>query len=140
MRCPWGKKAFTGYLGADESTWAEHDATALMARASAPFPGGILIDQGLADKFLHEHTHDDFEVRFFVEGEGLFNIRKEGHVYAMRCVKGDLLSVPAHTTHWFDMGPEPSFVAIRFFTEPDGWVGHFTGTDIAQRFPRYGKS
>ena len=41
------------------------------------------------------------------------------------------------TRHWFDMGPEPSFVAIRFFTEPDGWVGHFTGTDIAQRFPRY---
>ena len=35
------------------------------------------------------------------------------------------------------MGPEPSFVAIRFFTEPDGWVGHFTGTDIAQKFPRY---
>ena len=31
----------------------------------------------------------------------------------------------------------PRFVAIRFFTEPDGWVGHFTGTDIAQRFPRY---
>ena len=29
------------------------------------------------------------------------------------------------------------FIAIRFFTEPDGWVGHFTGTDIAQRFPRY---
>ena len=39
--------------------------------------------------------------------------------------------------HWFDMGPEPSFVAIRFFTEPDGWVGHFTGTDIAKTFPRY---
>ena len=37
----------------------------------------------------------------------------------------------------FDMGDEPSFVAIRFFTEPDGWVGHFTGTDIAQKFPRY---
>jgi 1,2-dihydroxy-3-keto-5-methylthiopentene dioxygenase len=35
------------------------------------------------------------------------------------------------------MGPEPSFVAIRFFTEPDGWVGHFTGTDIARKFPRY---
>jgi 1,2-dihydroxy-3-keto-5-methylthiopentene dioxygenase len=36
------------------------------------------------------------------------------------------------------MGPEPSFVAIRFFTEPDGWVGHFTGADIARRFPRHG--
>jgi len=45
--------------------------------------------------------------------------------------------VPDKTTHWFDMGPEPSFVAIRFFQQADGWVGHFTGTDIAQRFPRY---
>jgi 1,2-dihydroxy-3-keto-5-methylthiopentene dioxygenase len=50
---------------------------------------------------------------------------------------GDLIGVPDGTRHWFDMGPEPSFVAIRFFTEPDGWVGHFTGTDIAQRFPRF---
>lgn len=45
--------------------------------------------------------------------------------------------MPDGTRHWFDMGPAPSFIAIRFFTEPDGWVGHFTGTDIAKRFPRY---
>jgi S-formylglutathione hydrolase len=55
MQCPWGSKAFTGYLGADRSSWAEHDAAALMQKlAEAPFPGGILIDQGLADKFLAE--------------------------------------------------------------------------------------
>ena len=35
------------------------------------------------------------------------------------------------------MGEYPNFVAIRFFTEPDGWVGHFTGTGISNRFPRY---
>ncbi|MCF5930468.1 acireductone dioxygenase, partial [Xanthomonas perforans] len=46
-------------------------------------------------------------------------------------------AVPDGTLHWFDMGPEPHFVAIRFFTEPDGWVGHFTGTEIAKQFPRY---
>ncbi len=58
VRCPWGRKAFTGYLGADESTWAAHDATALMGElTSAPYPGGILIDQGLADKFLAEQLH-----------------------------------------------------------------------------------
>ena len=57
-QCPWGRKAFTGYLGADESTWAAHDATALMGSlSSAPYPGGILIDQGLADKFLAEQLH-----------------------------------------------------------------------------------
>jgi S-formylglutathione hydrolase len=57
-QCPWGQKAFTGYLGGDASTWTNHDATALMARqSSAPFPQGILIDQGLADKFLADQLH-----------------------------------------------------------------------------------
>ncbi|MGB4115813.1 MAG: S-formylglutathione hydrolase [Polaromonas sp.] len=57
-QCLWGRKAFAGYLGADESTWAAHDATALMSTlTSAPYPGGILIDQGLADKFLADQLH-----------------------------------------------------------------------------------
>ena len=73
----------------------------------------------------------------FVAGSGLFTLHVGDKVYEVLCEAGDLIAVPDGTTHWFDMGPEPSFVAIRFFTEPDGWVGHFTGTDIAQRFPRY---
>jgi 1,2-dihydroxy-3-keto-5-methylthiopentene dioxygenase len=88
-------------------------------------------------KFLDEHFHKEDEVRFFVAGSGLFTLHVGDKVYELLCEAGDLVSVPDGTTHWFDMGPEPSFVAIRFFTEPDGWVGHFTGTDIAQRFPRY---
>ncbi|MDP3310397.1 MAG: S-formylglutathione hydrolase, partial [Polaromonas sp.] len=57
-QCPWGDKAFSGYLGADETAWAAHDATALMDRLEhAPYPGGILIDQGLADKFLPEQLN-----------------------------------------------------------------------------------
>ncbi len=59
-QCPWGEKAFTGYLGADHTTWAAHDATALMAaQTKAPFPAGILIDQGLADKFLPTQLHPE---------------------------------------------------------------------------------
>jgi S-formylglutathione hydrolase len=50
--CPWGRKAFTNYLGDDRKLWAEHDASALMATRRCPFPQGILIDQGLADDFL----------------------------------------------------------------------------------------
>ena len=88
-------------------------------------------------KFLDEHFHKEDEVRFFVAGSGLFTLHVGGKVYEMLCETGDLIAVPDSMTHWFDMGPEPSFVAIRFFTEPDGWVGHFTGTDIAQKFPRY---
>ncbi len=92
--------------------------------------------EAMREKFLHEHTHDDFEVRFFVEGEGLFNLRKDGRVYAMRCTRGDLLSVPAGTPHWFDMGPSPQLKAIRLFTTPEGWVASFTGDKIADQFPR----
>lgn len=54
-RCPWGQKAFGGYLGQDRALWAAYDASALMSgMARAPFPGGLLIDQGLSDKFLEE--------------------------------------------------------------------------------------
>jgi 1,2-dihydroxy-3-keto-5-methylthiopentene dioxygenase len=88
-------------------------------------------------KFLDEHFHKEDEVRFFVAGSGLFTLHVDGKVHEVLCEAGDLIAVPDRMTHWFDMGPEPSFVAIRFFTEPEGWVGHFTGTDIARRFPRY---
>lgn len=53
-QCPWGEKAFNGYLGTGRSTWAAHDASALLQQqTAAPFPHGILVDQGLDDKFLH---------------------------------------------------------------------------------------
>ncbi|MFC3106401.1 S-formylglutathione hydrolase [Undibacterium arcticum] len=52
-KCPWGKKAFSAYLGDDSKSWLQYDASALMAsRQAPPFPGGIRIDQGLNDKFL----------------------------------------------------------------------------------------
>lgn len=91
----------------------------------------------LRKKFLAEHTHDDFEVRFFVQGSGLFYLHVDGKVYIVLCEQGDLISVPANTTHWFDMGENPDFQCIRFFTAPDGWEANYTGDDIAQLFPSY---
>lgn len=90
----------------------------------------------LREKFLNEHTHDDFELRFFVEGQGLFYIHRDGRVYGMLCTRGDLINLPAGTTHWFDMGPRPRLKAVRLFTTPEGWVANFTGDRIAERFPR----
>ena len=55
MHCPWGVKAFTGYLGEDKAGWTAHDATALV-QAGARCPP-LLIDQGEADKFLAEQLH-----------------------------------------------------------------------------------
>jgi len=88
-------------------------------------------------KFLAEHIHNDFEVRFFVEGRGLFYLHVGANVYAVLCEQGDLISVPANTTHWFDMGENPKFTCIRFFTTPDGWVADFTGSEIAKTFPTF---
>lgn len=90
----------------------------------------------LRKKFLDEHRHSEDEVRFFVDGEGLFSLHVDDKVYELLCRKGDLVSVPANTPHWFDMGPNPHFVAIRLFNNPDGWKANFTGSDIAKGFSR----
>lgn len=58
-KCPWGHKAFTGYLGADRSTWEQHDASSLMRQSQCPFPEGILVDQGLNDQFLAEQLYPE---------------------------------------------------------------------------------
>lgn len=87
-------------------------------------------------KFLDEHCHSEDEVRFFVAGSGQFTLHIDDHVYNVLCEQGDLISVPAGTRHWFDMSESPYFVAIRLFTNKDGWIAQPTGDDIAARFPR----
>ncbi len=86
-------------------------------------------------KFLSEHIHEDFEVRFFIAGQGLFYLHVGDKVFAVLCEQGDLISVPANTTHWFDMGEKPNFKCIRLFTTPEGWVAKFTNSTIAESFP-----
>ncbi len=60
MRCPWGRKAFTAYLGADEETWRDYDTTELVRRR--PSEAKFLIDQGAADPFLEEQLRPDLLV------------------------------------------------------------------------------
>jgi 1,2-dihydroxy-3-keto-5-methylthiopentene dioxygenase len=93
--------------------------------------------EALRKKFLDEHTHAEDEVRFFVGGSGLFSLHIDDKVYEVRCESGDLIGVPHGTRHWFDMGPRPSFIAIRIFTNAAGWVANFTGDGIAGGFPRH---
>lgn len=87
--------------------------------------------------FLNEHKHAEDEVRFFAAGRGCFYLHLDGKVLAVVCEAGDLLSVPAGTLHWFDMGTRPDFVAVRFFEEEDGWIGDFTGSTISSSFPTF---
>lgn len=88
----------------------------------------------LRQKFLSEHTHADDEIRFFVKGKGLFVLHIQDKVYHLLCEQNDLISVPANTPHWFDMGSQPSFSCIRLFDSPAGWVANYTGSKIADRF------
>ncbi|HVY04886.1 MAG TPA: S-formylglutathione hydrolase [Burkholderiales bacterium] len=78
MRCPWGKKAFKGYLGDDHETWKEYDASDLIRRMS--FAGPILIDQGLADKFLPDQLYPEvFETACRESDQPLVLNRREGY-------------------------------------------------------------
>jgi S-formylglutathione hydrolase len=80
-QCPWGQKAFAGYLGADTGQWAAHDACELMGKlGDAPYPQGILIDQGLADKFLPDQLNPQrFEAACAHAGQPLTLRRHDGY-------------------------------------------------------------
>lgn len=92
--------------------------------------------EAIRAKFLAEHTHTEDEIRFFVDGQGIFwfNLETEP-VFNLLCEKGDLISVPAGTKHWFDAGESNPFVkAIRIFIDRSGWVPHYTASRIEHEF------
>ena len=80
-RCPWGQKAFSGYLRLEMDDWAQHDASALMAAQTLPpYPAGILIDQGLADQFLSKQLYPEaFEAACAGVGQPLTLRRHTGY-------------------------------------------------------------
>jgi|APTNR8051073442_1049403.scaffolds.fasta_scaffold09370_2 1,2-dihydroxy-3-keto-5-methylthiopentene dioxygenase len=92
--------------------------------------------EALRAKFLSEHTHTEDEVRFFVAGEGMFwfNMGEGEDVFCVTCQAGDLISVPANTRHWFDMGPKRQVKAIRMFIDMSGWTPHYTGSGVDGRY------
>jgi 1,2-dihydroxy-3-keto-5-methylthiopentene dioxygenase len=86
-------------------------------------------------KFNREHWHDEDEVRFIIEGRGLFHIHPEsGPVFAIEVEAGDLIRVPRGTHHWFDLCADRRIRAIRLFQDQAGWTPHYTGTGVDQGF------
>ena len=92
--------------------------------------------EAIRAKFLAEHTHSEDEIRFFVDGQGLFWFHLENEdVFNLLCERGDLISVPAGTKHWFDAGETQPFVkAIRIFIDMSGWVPVYTESGLEQQF------
>lgn len=91
------------------------------------------LDMMLA-KFSREHWHDEDEVRFIIEGRGLFHLNMGGTVFVLEVAQGDLIRVPRGTHHWFDLCAERRIRAIRLFQNPSGWAPHYTGSGVDQGF------
>lgn len=86
-------------------------------------------------KFSKEHWHDEDEVRFIIEGHGIFHIRPtDGDVVALEVEAGDLARVPAGTWHWFDLCGDKRIRAIRLFQDPTGWTPHYTGAGTEEGY------
>ena len=80
-RCPWGEKAFAGYLGSERAAWRQYDASALVEDHGATVRGDILVDQGLGDKFLADQLYPEvFEAACRKAGQGL-QLRRHAHYY-----------------------------------------------------------
>jgi 1,2-dihydroxy-3-keto-5-methylthiopentene dioxygenase len=86
-------------------------------------------------RFSSEHWHDEDEVRFIVEGRGLFHIHPPGRpVFAIEVEAGDLIRVPRGTHHWFDLCGDRRIRAIRLFQDPSGWTPHYTQSGVDKDF------
>lgn len=76
----------------------------------------------LLDKFKAEHHHTDDEVRFCVDGHGIFTLKaNDGRYFDVVMEPGDLISVPAYTRHWFTLCDDRKIKCIRIFVTPEGW-------------------
>ena len=86
-------------------------------------------------KFNREHWHAEDEVRFIIEGRGLFHVHVPGEpVFAIEVEAGDLIRVPRGTHHWFDLCADRRIRAIRLFQDVSGWTPHYTGSGVDQGF------
>ena len=85
----------------------------------------------MLNKFNKEHWHDEDEVRFIIEGRGLFHLNIPDHpVCSVEVVAGDLLRVPRGTMHWFDLCGEKRIRAIRLFQDSGGWTPHYSNSGV----------
>jgi 1,2-dihydroxy-3-keto-5-methylthiopentene dioxygenase len=88
----------------------------------------------ILSKFERCHTHDDDEVRYIVDGEGVFGfVRPDGSQVELTVQAEEYINVPAGTPHWFHLTDYKRIKAIRYFSGTEGWIPNYTGTEI--RFP-----
>ncbi len=91
--------------------------------------------EAMLKKFSSEHWHDEDEVRFIIEGRGLFHIHpQQGAVVAIEVEAGDLIRVPRGTWHWFDLCADRRIRAIRLFQDASGWTPRYTQSGVDRNY------
>lgn len=89
----------------------------------------------MLNRFNSEHWHAEDEVRFIIEGRGVFHVHPPNQpVFAIEVGPGDLIRVPAGTHHWFDLCNDRRIRAIRLFKDPAGWAPNYTHTGVDKGF------
>jgi 1,2-dihydroxy-3-keto-5-methylthiopentene dioxygenase len=92
------------------------------------------LDQML-NKFNKEHWHNEDEVRFTIEGSGIFHIHPhDSEVFSIEVSSGDLISVPKGFLHWFDLCGDKHIVAIRLFQDKSGWTPYYSESTLEKNF------
>lgn len=104
--------------------YTSHDVIVLNASVTANL-------EDLLINFRREHHHTEDEVRFIVDGEGIFTLIRHGDTFAVTVQAGDMLSVPAGTRHFFTLTELRRVKAIRLFQNPDGWVAIYDREEVA---------
>ena len=86
-------------------------------------------------RFSSEHWHSEDEVRFIVEGRGIFHLNLPGApVFSIETESGDLINVPAGTQHWFDLCSDKTIRCIRLFQDPAGWAPHYVDEGVHEDY------
>ncbi|GAB1541174.1 cupin domain-containing protein [Scytonema sp. NUACC21] len=95
---------------------------------------GIPNLDGMLAKFDKIHTHAEDEVRYIIDGEGIFGfVRPDGSQVELTVHPEEYINVPAGTEHWFYLTPARRIKAVRYFTGTEGWTPQYTGTEIRAR-------
>jgi 1,2-dihydroxy-3-keto-5-methylthiopentene dioxygenase len=90
----------------------------------------------LLSKFNRCHTHADDEVRYIIDGEGIFGfVRPDGSQVELTIEPEEYINVPANTEHWFCLTARRRIKAVRYFTTTEGWIPEYTHTEINFRSP-----
>jgi len=92
---------------------------------------GISNLDALVAKFDQIHTHVDDEVRYIIDGEGIFGfVLPNGDQVELIVQSEEYINVPAGTEHWFYLTPAKRVKAVRYFTTIEGWTPQYTGREI----------